>query len=212
MLIVLGPLHTKFSNLISFNYLTKSGILTGKSGLKLAAKRHKVTQSHSKLSDLPPHCDVGSMSRRFWVSQIMTDLSELLLIMIRAGISLLPQCQTLSRSLITQSQRRGSWAWHHMLRFTIQSEILWDNNVTITVMSAMSLSLCRSQSVSFCHKTQTFSRYKQNFREKADFCDINYLSCVCLPAASLVSPVSVGQHPKAVMFSSRWSHIVELKT
>ena len=145
---------------------------------------HKVTQ----------YCDAGSMSRRSRVSQIMTDLSELLLIMIRAGISLLPQCQTLARSLITRSTGTG-WASHHMLIYkknTIQSQILWDNNnVTINCDVRPKSCFCRSHSAGCCcHKTQTFSRYKQNFREKSDFSDINYLRCyVCLPAASPVSRV-----------------------
>ena len=161
-----------------------------------------------------PHCDAGSMSRRSRVSQIMTDLSELLLIMIRVGISLLPQCQTLARSLNTRSQRLAG-AWHHMLiskKITIQSQILWDNNVTINCDARPKSCLCRSHRAGCCcHKTQTFSRYKQNFREKSDFSDINYLRCyVCLPAAWVprvpCSPVTLGQHPKAVMFSSRWSH------
>ena len=73
----------------------------------------------------------------------MTDLSELLLIMIRAGISLLPQCQTLSRSLNTQSQIReirlalaGPLTPHAVIKNknTIQSQVLRDNNVTIIVM------------------------------------------------------------------------------
>ena len=162
--------------------------------------------------DLAPHCDAGSMSRSFWVSQIMTDLSELLLIMILMRYQFTATMSNIvPQHSITEKRQLGPTS-HAEIHNSISDSVRQYRDNNCLWCQPEPWCCCRSQGTGYCHKTQTFSRYKQNFREKADFSDINYLSWVCLPAASLVSPASVGQHPKAVMFSSRWSHIVELKT
>ena len=128
------------------------------------------------------------------------------------------------RSLNTPSQRQLALGRPHMgcTLKTIQFHILWDNNdinSDFQLASHASVLLPPVTTLVLSHTKEmtqhTLFLVTNEASEEFDFSDINYLWCKvclftpCVPCAC-VSPVTVGQHPKTVMFSSRWSHIRNL--